>query len=111
MYSFKKFFFESKENYDEIENSDRRKELIKHHTDMANFHAAKKAEHKKIKPGEKNSLEHAIAAKAHNDAGSYHTSTVTALENNFPGANENKIRANLMTKGANARSKLAFNDI
>ena len=107
MYSFKKFITETVENYDKITDPKRKEELINYHNDMSKDHAAKRAEHLKVKPGEKRSLEHSIAAEAHRDAGQLHSFTASALEMNLEGPNDFKSRAMAMTKGANSRSEIA----
>ena len=107
MYSFKKFIAEAVENYDNITDPKRKEELINYHNDMSRDHAAKRAEHLKVKPGEKRGLEHSIAAEAHRDAGQLHYFAASALKMNLRGANDFKSRAVAMTKGANSRSEAA----
>ena len=107
MYSFKKFISEAIEDYDKISDPKRKEELIKYHNDMSNEHDKQSKEHLKAKTSGSRGLEHSIAAEAHKSAAQLHHFTASALKMNLQGANDFRIRAANLTKGANARSELA----
>lgn len=109
MQTFKQFINEAWEDYDKLSDV-RKKELIKHHEDIATDHMEKAKEHFKVKPTEKKSLEHSIAGEAHKSAAGLHSHTANALRYKLHGnggANDFKVQAERMTKGANSRSEIA----
>lgn len=112
MQTFKQFISEATEDYRKL-SPERTAELITHHEKLSKEHSEKSKEHKKVKPTERNSLEHSIAAEAHRDAAGLHHSVAYALKSpprpqDYDNRHDLKVQAERMSKGANGRSELAY---